>query len=74
MLYRFPTIDHVRLIATVGEHDEQEYGHCRGCLGHGDSHAVRSEYPIAPPRLLFFVRLRYWLMSGGMMTRSAWGR
>ena len=35
---------------------------------------VKSEYPMAPARLLFFVRFRYWLISGGTMTRRAWGK
>ena len=29
---------------------------------------------MAPARLLFLVRFRYWLMSGGMITRRAWGK
>ncbi len=28
---------------------------------------------MATPRELFFVTPRYWLVSGGMITRMAWG-
>ena len=35
---------------------------------------VSSAYPMATPRLLFLVRLRHWLIQGGMMTRRAWGK
>ena len=35
---------------------------------------VSSVYPTAPPKLLFLVRFRYWLISGGTITRSACGK